>query len=165
MRWIQIAAKLAVLFLILWSIWVGGPARTEEPYIAIDVEFDCDNRDSATDYREPIVSDWSGSYVFEVGAKTPYITFSAINETGKVRTSEQWGATTHGRHDHWFGPDVPIDGHSWTVIVYIDGDEVDRDSTSCVIEQAVTPPVHVDPAPRPEPPSSPRVRLHVPRPA
>lgn len=154
-------ALIVFAVLVTWIAGVlVGRATADEPVVVVDVEVVCENLDESNSRgprREPIVTWWSGTYVvdpFNYDGSHPLVTIAVYDaDTGRpIGVLENGGAsglTTHGRHDSWFGPSVPIDGRTITAEVWIDDVLTDSDTAYCALP--VSPPVIVDPAPTPPP--------------
>lgn len=107
----------------LFVLMAVAPAEAQEydgPTIMVHIEVDCDNRDEATDHREPIRTWWEGSYT--VGATDEFEVTIQVNDVGTgevIGVLEHYGLTTKRHHDSWFGPQEPIDGRTIWAGVYV----------------------------------------------
>ncbi len=130
------------------STTVPPSTTTTEPPIppTIDLEGQCDNHDSETGAREPIVSWWSDEYITDDTSFDWY--FRIESPKGTFYDSIfSVGLTSPGRHDSWGAKPVPA-AEIW-VGAYIDDVLVSETLFDCSV---VEPPVIVDPPPVAEPP-------------
>ena len=132
-----------------------GPTTTSStvpPTINIDVTIKCEQIDSSgTGAREPIVTDWSGTYT--VGSTDEFEVFivAYYGDGEPIGSFEIVGLTSKRQHENWF-IGKPIDGRTITAEVWIDGVLVSSDTAVCGAVPETTVTVVTDPPPTTEPP-------------
>ena len=116
---------------------------TTVPPPIVTIDFVCENRDSATGEREPVLSWWSGNLD---GPGNVIITIA--NEEQAFPSIEVTAhLPTPGFHDSWIGPSVEIDGHTWTIQLFINDELVAGETKTVTCPAVVEPPVVTDPPP------------------
>ncbi len=129
------------------SSTTAPPPPTPPPNLPT-IGFDCENRDSATGVREPVIVVWPE------GPVDGEVTIAVIDDTGKTRALELYQDPTPGYHDVWFGPGIQIDGRTWVVQLFIDDVLIEEQTKIVVCPPPPTSTVVTDPPPETQPPST-----------